>query len=80
MRVFTRVLTLIVALMIIVATIVFILENRQAVSLVFFGWSAPQLSLAIPVIVALLVGMLIGPLLGWMMKLRKKNRYSARSL
>ena len=63
MRIFTRVITILVALALVVATIVFILENQQRVSLVFLGWSSPELYLAIPVIVALLLGMSIGPFL-----------------
>lgn len=77
MRMFTRFVTAIVALLLIVSTIVFILENQQKVSLVFMGWSSPELFLAVPVIVALLVGMLIGPFLGWAMGSRKKRRLSA---
>ena len=80
MRMFTRVLTAVVALLLVVSTIVFILENQQKVSLVFFGWSSPGLFLAVPVIAALLIGMLIGPILGWAMGLRKKRRLSERSI
>jgi putative membrane protein len=74
MRMFTRILTAIIALLLIVSTIVFVLENRQIVSLVFFGWSSPELVLAVPIIAALLIGMLIGPLLGWAMGLRRKRK------
>jgi uncharacterized integral membrane protein len=55
-------------------TIVFVLENQQPVALVFFGWSAPELSVAVPVILALLVGMLIGPVLTWVTRLRKRPK------
>lgn len=80
MRMFTRVIVAVVALALIVSTIVFILENQQKVSLVFFGWSSPELFLAIPIIVALLAGMLIGPLLGWVVVLRKKRKLDRRSI
>ncbi|MDD2101057.1 DUF1049 domain-containing protein [Pseudomonas putida] len=43
--------------------VVFILENNQPASLVFFGWSAPQLPIAAYVIIALLLGWCAGPLL-----------------
>ncbi|MBC3949212.1 MULTISPECIES: lipopolysaccharide assembly protein LapA domain-containing protein [Pseudomonas] len=80
MRMFTRVIAALVALALIVSTIVFILENQQKVSLVFLGWSSPELFLAVPVIIALLAGMLIGPLLGWVVVLRKKRKLDRRSI
>ncbi|MCQ2995856.1 lipopolysaccharide assembly protein LapA domain-containing protein [Pseudomonas syringae] len=80
MRMFTRVIAAVVALALIVSTIVFILENQQKVSLVFLGWSSPELFIAIPIIVALLAGMLIGPLLGWVVVLRKKRKLDRRSI
>lgn len=80
MRMFTRVIAAVVALALIVSTIVFILENQQKVSLVFLGWSSPELFLAIPIIAALLAGMLIGPLLGWVVVLRKKRKLDRRSI
>jgi uncharacterized integral membrane protein len=80
MRIFTRVIAIIVALLLIVSTIVFILENQQMVSLVFFGWASPQFYLAIPVIVALLAGMIIGPFLGWAVGMRKKRKLDRRSI
>jgi uncharacterized integral membrane protein len=76
MRMFTRAFTAIAALLLVVTTIVFILENQQKISLVFFGWTSPELFLAIPIIAALLIGMLIGPLLGWIVRLRKKRKLS----
>ncbi|HEY0289054.1 MAG TPA: LapA family protein [Pseudomonas sp.] len=72
MRNLKRLIFFVVVLLIVLATVVFMLENQQPVALVFFGWSAPQLSVAVPVIVALLVGMIIGPLLAWLARLRKK--------
>jgi uncharacterized integral membrane protein len=41
----------------------FLLENRQRVSLFFFGWHSPELPLSALVVLALLLGMAIGPLL-----------------
>jgi putative membrane protein len=77
MRNVKRLVFFIIVLLIVSATVVFMLENQQPVALVFFGWSAPELSVAVPVILALLVGMLIGPVLAWLARLRRKPK-SAR--
>ncbi|HXR01041.1 MAG TPA: LapA family protein [Pseudomonas sp.] len=74
MRNVKRLVFFIIVLLIVSATVVFMLENQQPVALVFFGWSAPELSVAVPVILALLVGMLIGPVLAWVARLRKKPK------
>ena len=74
MRNVKRLIFFVVVLLIVLATVVFMLENQQPVSLVFFGWSAPQLSIAVPVILALLVGMMIGPILAWIAGLRRKPK------
>jgi len=80
MRNFKRVIVVVFILLIVLATVVFVLENQQSVSLVFLGWSAPELSVAIPVIVAFLMGMVIGPALGWVMSLRKKSKKTTRAV
>ncbi|EPJ89973.1 hypothetical protein CFII64_02611 [Pseudomonas sp. CFII64] len=77
MQILVRALLGVVALAVVATTIIFILENQQPVSLAFLGWSAPQLSLSVPIILALLVGMLIGPVLSWAMGLRKKRKVGA---
>ena len=74
MRNFKRVMLVFIILLIVLATVVFVLENQQPVSLVFLGWSAPELSVAVPVIVALLIGMVTGPLLGWIWAVGKKRK------
>jgi putative membrane protein len=79
MRNFKRVMLVLIVLLIVLATVVFVLENQQPVSLVFLGLSAPELSVAVPVIVALLIGMVIGPFLGWVMSLRKKSKKTTKT-
>lgn len=74
MRNLKRFVFFIIVLLIVAATVVFTLENQQPVALVFLGWSAPELSVAVPVILALLVGMVIGPVLAWIARLRRKPR------
>ena len=74
MRNVKRLILFVIVLLVLAVTVVFVLENQQPVALVFFGWSAPQLSVAVPVILALLIGMLIGPVLAWFARLRKKPK------
>jgi uncharacterized integral membrane protein len=74
MRNVKRVILVVITLLIVLATVVFMLENQQQVALVFLGWAGPQMSVAIPVILALLLGMMIGPLLSWVASLSKKPK------
>ncbi|MEB0042818.1 LapA family protein [Pseudomonas sp. MH10] len=76
MRNFKRIIFVIVILLIALATVVFLLENQQPTALVFLGWTAPQMSVAVPIILALLVGMVIGPVLGWTLRLGKTRKAS----
>ncbi|MEB0075929.1 LapA family protein [Pseudomonas sp. CCI3.2] len=76
MRNFKRIIFVIVILLIALATVVFLLENQQPTALVFLGWTAPQMSVAVPIILALLVGMVIGPVLGWTLRLGKIRKAS----
>ncbi|WP_371259606.1 LapA family protein [Pseudomonas sp. Pf153] len=56
----------VVAVLLVAAAIVlFVLENRQPVTLLFLGWSGPQFPISVFVLLALLAGMMIGPLLTW---------------
>jgi len=74
MRNVKRLFLFVIVLLVLAVTVVFVLENQQPVALVFFGWSAPELSVAVPVILALLVGMVIGPVLSLGARLRKKPK------
>jgi uncharacterized integral membrane protein len=65
MRNFKRVVLGVFILSLALIVLAFILENQQSVSLLFLGWSGPQLPVSLVVVAALLVGMLIGPVLGW---------------
>ncbi|APC18240.1 hypothetical protein BLL42_21855 [Pseudomonas frederiksbergensis] len=66
MRNLRRVVFVVFVLLLILAILGFVLENQQAVSLLFFGWAGPQLPVSVVVVIALLVGMLIGPCIAWM--------------
>ncbi|TFZ33341.1 LapA family protein [Pseudomonas syringae] len=80
MRTFKRVILIVAVLLAVFATTVFVLVHRQCVAVTLFGWSAPQLPLAFPVVLALLLGMVIGPILAWIARLRKKRTPSPRSV
>lgn len=73
MRNLKRVVLAVFVLLLVLATLAFVLENQQSVSLLFLGWSGPQLPVSLAMLFALLMGMLIGPLLGWFIK-RKSVR------
>ncbi|MBN3965673.1 LapA family protein [Pseudomonas gregormendelii] len=73
MRNLKRVVLAVFVLLLVLATLAFVLENQQSVSLLFLGWSGPQLPVSLAMLFALLMGMLIGPLLGWFIK-RKSLR------
>jgi uncharacterized integral membrane protein len=49
----------------VLVVLAFVLENQQSVSLLFLGFSGPQLPVSVVAVLALLMGMLIGPVLGW---------------
>lgn len=80
MRVLKRVILVVLALLIVLVTTVFMLENRQTVALTFMGWSAPEISVAVPIVLALLLGLLIGPVFAWIASLRTRRVRSARSI
>jgi uncharacterized integral membrane protein len=59
-----RILLVLAVLLVVLVVLAFVLENQQAVSLSFLGWSSAQFPVAVFVTLALIVGMLIGPVLG----------------
>jgi len=80
MRNLKRALVALFVLLLAAAVLFFVLENQQAVALVLFGWSAPAMPVAVPVIAALVVGLAVGPLLGayGVQRSKRKIRASAR--
>ena len=68
MRNLKRVMLAFVVLFLVLAILAFVLENQQSVSLLFLGWSGPQVPVSLAVLSALLLGMLIGPFLGWFVR------------
>ncbi|QXH55428.1 lipopolysaccharide assembly protein LapA domain-containing protein [Pseudomonas maumuensis] len=80
MRNLKRTLVGLFVLLLAAVVLFFVLENQQAVSLVMFGWSAPAMPVAVPVLAALIIGLAVGPLLGayGLMRGKRKVRASAR--
>jgi lipopolysaccharide assembly protein A len=79
MRILARLIRVGVILAILLVAIVFVLENRQPVELVFMGWSTPSTILAIPVVVAFLLGMSIGPLIVVISRFRRRPKGAGRA-
>ncbi|MCP1477257.1 putative membrane protein [Pseudomonas sp. EB276 TE3739] len=65
MRNLKRILVGVFLLLMVLVVLAFVLENQQSVSLLFLGFSGPQLPVSVVAVLALLIGMLIGPILGW---------------
>ncbi|UVL12733.1 LapA family protein [Pseudomonas atacamensis] len=65
MRNLKRILLGVFLLLMVLVVLAFVLENQQSVSLLFLGFSGPQLPVSVVAVLALLMGMLIGPVLGW---------------
>ncbi|TKD44144.1 lipopolysaccharide assembly protein LapA domain-containing protein [Azotobacter chroococcum] len=78
MRHFKRILLGLILLLVAAATLVFVLENRQVATLVLFGWTTPQLPMAVFVSAALLLGLLVSPLLGMMFYGRLRMQLASR--
>ena len=72
MRNVKRIVISLLSLLLILAILAFVLENRQSAKLLFLGWSGPEMPVSILIVAALLIGMLIGPLLGWALNRPRK--------
>ena len=74
MRAFKRGVLVVCALAVILAIVVFVLENQQPTSLAFFGWHTSELPASLFFIGALLIGMVIGPVIGFIAFERRAAR------
>jgi uncharacterized integral membrane protein len=79
MRNLKRVLLAVFVLLLVLATLAFVLENQQSVSLVLVGWSTPQWAVSVYILGALLLGLAVGPLLGLVMSRRHNRRLGKRT-
>ncbi|RIJ07359.1 LapA family protein [Pseudomonas sp. 91RF] len=64
---FKRLLLGVFVLLLVLLILAFVLENQQVVSLMFLGWSGPQLPVSMVAVLAFLIGMVIGPIIGWIL-------------
>jgi uncharacterized integral membrane protein len=80
MRNLKRALAALFVLLLAAVVLFFVLENQQPVALMMFGWAAPAMPVAVPVLAALVVGLAVGPLLGayGVQRSKRKIRASAR--
>lgn len=78
MRNLKRILLAVFVLLLVLAVLVFVLENQQSVTLEFLGWDGPELPVSLVIVVVLLVGMVVGPIISWL--LRRVSRVSRRRL
>ncbi|QKV63226.1 DUF1049 domain-containing protein [Pseudomonas sp. 43A] len=78
MRNLKRMLLGVFVLLLVLAILAFVLENQQAISLAFLGWTGPQLPVSVVVVVALLIGMVAGPVLSWF--LNRPSRIARKRL
>lgn len=73
MRSVNRIVLSLLLLLLFVAILIFMLENNQQLSLLFLGWSTPQLPVALYIVLALLIGWVTGPLIGLLLKKKQKH-------
>lgn len=79
MRNLKRALAVLFVLLLAAVVLFFVLENQQPVSLVLFGWAAPEVPAAVLMLAALVLGLAVGPLLGAYGVMRSKRRIRTRA-
>jgi len=67
-----------IVLAVIAVVVVFMLENQQLTSLIFFGVSLPQLPVSVFIMLAFLGGLAIGPVLGFVLSIKRSRRRNYR--
>lgn len=68
MRGVRRVVLVMVLLVVVLGVLAFVLENQQAVSLLFLGWPTPQIPVSVFMLLALITGLLVSPVLGLLVR------------
>lgn len=75
-----KLLLVALVLVVLVAAVVFVLENQQPVNIVVLGYTGPQLPVAVLIIVAFLAGMVLGPVLAALASLRRRRKVVTRPI
>ncbi|WP_444756975.1 DUF1049 domain-containing protein [Pseudomonas sp. A014] len=73
MRRLNRLAVVIFLSFLLVVTVLFVLENQETVSLAMFGWSLPDVPVALPVLATFVLGLALGPLLGGIARVSRKR-------
>lgn len=74
MRGVKRVVLVLSVLIVALVVLGFVLENQQAVSVSFLGWSTMQMPTSVFMVLSLIVGMAIGPVLGALLRVNGRRR------
>jgi lipopolysaccharide assembly protein A len=69
-----RAVLIIVLLLVALATLDFMLENQQNVTLQFLEMRSPELPISLYVVIAFIAGSLLGILIGWVITTRLRLR------
>ncbi|QJD57762.1 LapA family protein [Pseudomonas sp. gcc21] len=69
-----RVALIIVSLLVALATLDFVLENQQGVSLQFLEMQSPEFPLSLFIVLAFIAGSLLGIFIGWLVTTRLRLR------
>lgn len=69
-----RAVLIIILLLVALATLDFMLENQQSVTLQFFEMRSPELPISLYVIISFIAGSLLGILIGWIITTRLRLR------
>lgn len=75
-----KLLLVALVLLVLVAGVVFMLENQQPVNIVVLGYTGPQLPVAVLIIAAFLAGMVVGPVLAALSSLRRRRKVVSRPI
>ncbi len=74
-----RAVLIIILLLVALATIDFMLENQQNVTLQFLEKASPELPISLLVVIAFIVGSLLGVFIGWLITTRLRLRLMVQS-
>lgn len=74
-----RVLLILVFLLVALATMDFMLENQQSISLQFLEMQSPALPLSLYVVLSFILGSLLGIFVGWLITTRLRLKLMVQS-